>query len=419
MKEVKIILSQEELSVLVSVTMAATLRKNFGKLRLFGRISPIATRISSLYTRPIQPILTFEDRMKEINKKDPVLNPDINIGLPLPKPSSTRKNKNRFKQWNIERLKLEQDSRLLKLEIDPEKVKEESIKEQWPNNVHRIIKHYGIYRDLFDNAHFYPQPVLNVFYDYDEEFTTIVYNGNKILPSEASVVPYIKLNLPSEEKDSSFWSLILTSPDEHLQDNTMEYLHWFVGNIPNDQIENGEVICNYLPPFPLKGTGFHRYVFLLYKQNKKLDFSSELRPPNCKSLEERTFKNLDFYKKFEDDLTPVGLQFFQSEWDKSVTQVFHDILEMPEPSFEFIYPVRYHPKEKKWPHKKPFNKYLDIYRDSKSINEEILKEKLKTSSPFKPPSPRPLYPNSYTIPLTYPKWYRSKLSNMRLVKIKQ
>lgn len=44
------------------------------------------------------------------------------------------------------------------------------------------------------------------------------------------------------------------------------------GNIPNDDVSKGETIVPYLQPFPPKGTGFHRHVFVLYKQNKKIDF---------------------------------------------------------------------------------------------------------------------------------------------------
>lgn len=45
------------------------------------------------------------------------------------------------------------------------------------------------------------------------------------------------------------------------------------GNIPNGKIEQGEEIVPYLPPFPPKGTGFHRNIFILYKQENKIDFS--------------------------------------------------------------------------------------------------------------------------------------------------
>lgn len=48
----------------------------------------------------------------------------------------------------------------------------------------------------------------------------------------------------------------------------------FRGNIPGNQLKSGEVICDYLQPFPMRGTGYHRCVFVLYKQDKKIDFSS-------------------------------------------------------------------------------------------------------------------------------------------------
>lgn len=47
-----------------------------------------------------------------------------------------------------------------------------------------IADHYGIYRDLFDNAFFYAGIPLHISYDFDDESVTPVYTGNRILPSE-------------------------------------------------------------------------------------------------------------------------------------------------------------------------------------------------------------------------------------------
>lgn len=44
------------------------------------------------------------------------------------------------------------------------------------------------------------------------------------------------------------------------------------------------------------------------------------------SLQERTFRTLDFYRKHQDRMTPAGLAFFQSQWDESVTDTFHGVL---------------------------------------------------------------------------------------------
>lgn len=50
----------------------------------------------------------------------------------------------------------------------------------------------------------------------------------------------------------------------------------FRGNIPGNQIDKGETLCSYLPPFPANGSGWHRCVFLLYKhENGPIQFSEE------------------------------------------------------------------------------------------------------------------------------------------------
>lgn len=54
----------------------------------------------------------------------------------------------------------------------------------------------------------------------------------------------------------------------------------FSGNIPGNNIEKGETLVEYLQPFPPKGTGYHRHIFVLYKQDKKIDFSTYKKEGN-------------------------------------------------------------------------------------------------------------------------------------------
>lgn len=63
------------------------------------------------------------------------------------------------------------------------------MKEKWqnekgPSHLRTIAEHYGIFDDLFGSAFFYNTNPLTVCYDYDEEFVTPVYYGNKIPPAE-------------------------------------------------------------------------------------------------------------------------------------------------------------------------------------------------------------------------------------------
>lgn len=102
----------------------------------------------------------------------------------------------------------------------------------------------------------------------------------------------------------------------------------YSGNIPNGDLSKGDLIVPYLQPFPPKGTGYHRHIFVLYKQEKKMDFSDIKAATDSNKLATRTFSTFDFYRKHQDDITPAGLSFFQANWDDSLTAFFHDVLSM-------------------------------------------------------------------------------------------
>ena len=57
-------------------------------------------------------------------------------------------------------------------------------------------------------------------------------------------------------------------------------------------------------------------------QSRELDLSAYEQPSDGKvDLKLRTFKTKDFMEKFEGQLTPAGLAFFQSDYDSSVKKV--------------------------------------------------------------------------------------------------
>lgn len=44
------------------------------------------------------------------------------------------------------------------------------------------------------------------------------------------------------------------------------------------------------------------------------------------NLSDRTFSTYDFYKNLQDHITPASLVFYQSDWDKSLKDFYHNIL---------------------------------------------------------------------------------------------
>ncbi|XP_019349903.1 large ribosomal subunit protein mL38 isoform X1 [Alligator mississippiensis] len=285
----------------------------------------------------------------------------INIGLPCYRPTRSQELKMRkeIMKQNRQNVDMERATRLRTLQIPLDEVRAEWEKRSGPFHKQRVAEYYGIYRDLFSGATFAPRVILRVEYSQDDEHVVPVYHGNMVTPTEAYRPPEVMY----EADEGTLWTLLLTNLDGHLRDTASEYIHWLVTNIPGNDVGAGKEICHYFPPFPAKGTGYHRFTFLLFKQDRLIDFSEDVRPTPCHSLKMRTFKTFDFYRKHEKDMTPAGLAFFQCQWDDTVTHVFRQLLDMKEPVFDFVRPSVYHPPQKKFPHLQPL-RYLDRYRDS-------------------------------------------------------
>ena len=70
------------------------------------------------------------------------------------------------------------------------------------------------------------------------------------------------------------------------------------------------------------------------------------------------------------ELTPAGLSFFQSDWDSSLKDFFHNGLNMKEPRYEYHFLQPYvTPWGSLFHHRfrDGFNLFLDRYRDPKEI----------------------------------------------------
>jgi large subunit ribosomal protein L38 len=191
------------------------------------------------------------------------------------------------------------------------------------------------------------------------------------------------------------------------------YLFSLSSNIPNGDISKGDLIVPYLQPLPMKGTGYHRFVFVLYKQDKKLDLS-EYKISDLKNLESRTFNTYEFYKKYQDNITPAGLSFFQAKWDESTRDVFHNVFGMKQPIFEYDFPEIFLKKEKQFPHREAFNLYMDRYAEAKDVNKRYLEQRLAKTHPFDGPEKPLRFPAAQPFTSYVPSWRRTAIKNERL-----
>ncbi|KAM7349769.1 mitochondrial ribosomal protein L38 isoform 1-T2 [Cochliomyia hominivorax] len=365
---------------------------------------------------------TIEQRLLEENKQDPELSVRVNIGFPKLKSRRSEQLKERLNHLKTQRAndKLEKSARSNHLLIDLDEVQRDYANTTRGYDLRIIADHYGIFEDLFGAAYFVPRVNLNIQYQVNENTLVPVYNGNIIKPLEAREAPLVIFDGITDPitgkpvNGESYWTLIATNPDGHFTANDKECVHWFVGNIPNGNVEKGDVIVNYLPPFPPKGVGYQRFIFVLYKQNKIMDFSSmKLSIEDNVNLEKRTFETYDFYRRYQDDITPAGLAFYQTNYDKSLTQYYHEVLNIKEPIFEYDFPEPYLADQKFFPLKQAFNLYMDRHRDIKYVNKEYLERKLAKSHPFDGPEKPLKYPNAHPIKDT-PSWLRTEIRKERL-----
>ncbi|KAJ0175522.1 hypothetical protein K1T71_008681 [Dendrolimus kikuchii] len=354
---------------------------------------------------------TVKERLDELNYKDELYTTKIDIGFPC-----TRKSSETVRNMRLEHLKkikndktLEKLARTHALEVDLNEVRNEWLRTLGPQHKKQVAEHYSIFDHLYGEGFFIPHLNLEIFYEITNDSYLPVCTGNVIKPNEALRPPIVNFESDAE----SLWTLALTSLDGHLTENEKEYVHWLVANIPGNYVEKGDVIAEYLQPFPLKGTGYHRYVFVLYKQDGSVNYDVP-KVTSSSPLQNRTFVTREWYKKYQDNITPIGLAFYQSDWDVSVRSFFHNTLMVKEPVYEYDFPKPYIRPQEWFPRRKPFNLYMDKYRDPKEINKEYLLRKLKTEDPFKRPPPPLKFPNAQPLPKNMPSWLKLHERKIRL-----
>jgi large subunit ribosomal protein L38 len=204
---------------------------------------------------------TLAERLEEINFKDPKVYYKVDIGLPLPlndKKMETAKRIEYIKKikCNVE---LEKLARNNELPVSLEEISNDWSKTNAPLHIKKLAEYYGVFEHLFGDAYFTPYVQMDISYDNNSNKVP-VHRGNIVKPIEAVNKPEVKFAAP----EKSLWTLTLTNPDGHLYKENSEYIHWLVGNIPNGDVSKGETIFNYLQPFPAKGTGYQRMIFVLF-----------------------------------------------------------------------------------------------------------------------------------------------------------
>ncbi|CAG5075638.1 Similar to OV16: OV-16 antigen (Onchocerca volvulus) [Cotesia congregata] len=145
-----------------------------------------------------------------------------------------------------------------------------------------------------------PKDELTVSYGNDK-----MMMGNNFTLLKTISRPEVSYEFQKDE----YYALVLLDADPFSEKCPFggEFLMWLIVNI-RDKVRNGEEIVGYQCPFPLPGTGTHRYPILLYKQPKKISFDERSDSPF--DIDSRLFFSVkSFAKKYNLD-DPIAGNYF-------------------------------------------------------------------------------------------------------------
>ncbi|CAD5116608.1 DgyrCDS5481 [Dimorphilus gyrociliatus] len=108
----------------------------------------------------------------------------------------------------------------------------------------------------------------------------VSYGEHSVVPGETLEISKTQNepNIEIGEDDDCYRTLVMFDPDAPSATLPImaQFRHWLVVNIKGSDMNSGDTKVTYMGPSPPKGTGPHRYIFAVYKQNdcKRTDFSN-------------------------------------------------------------------------------------------------------------------------------------------------
>ncbi|XXG52487.1 hypothetical protein AAC387_Pa03g0810 [Persea americana] len=127
-----------------------------------------------------------------------------------------------------------------------------------------------------------------------------VSNGCNINPSAAVNPPNIQITGDPDD----FYTLVMVDPDAPSPSapTHREWVHWMVADIPGGSTASrGKEVLQYMAPEP--PVGIHRFVFILFSQNKTSDIP--VMPPPAR----HNFRTRDFSSQYGFGLPVAGVYF--------------------------------------------------------------------------------------------------------------
>nr|XP_016944357.1 protein D3 isoform X2 [Drosophila suzukii] len=141
-----------------------------------------------------------------------------------------------------------------------------------------------------------------------------VDQGNELTPTQVKDQPTVEWS--GLEGKSNLITLLMVDPDAPTRQDPKyrEILHWAVVNIPGSSIDpsGGYTLASYVGSGPPEGTGLHRYIFLVYRQQNKIEETPTIS--NTTRAGRFNFSARDFAAKHGLG-EPIAANYYQAQFD--------------------------------------------------------------------------------------------------------
>jgi phosphatidylethanolamine-binding protein (PEBP) family uncharacterized protein len=148
--------------------------------------------------------------------------------------------------------------------------------------------------------------------------------GQVVTPTQVQDQPVVGW----EAEEGMYYTLVMVDPDapSAVDPKMREWAHWVRVNIPGDNLpcdgkDGGDNLKAYVGSGPPKGTGEHRYVFLLFEQpDGEQDFPENERIPFVASGREKW--SVAKFAEANNLGKPIAWNFYKAAYDNYVPELY-------------------------------------------------------------------------------------------------
>ncbi|XP_069475294.1 phosphatidylethanolamine-binding protein 1 isoform X1 [Ambystoma mexicanum] len=147
--------------------------------------------------------------------------------------------------------------------------------------------------------------------------------GKELTPTQVQNKPTL-LEWSGMEKDK-LYTVGMTDPDAPSRKNPKfrEWHHYLATNVKGGDLSTGFVQSDYVGAGPPKGTGLHRYVWLVYEQPGPIKYDEPVLS-NRSGDHRGNFSMASFRKKYKLG-APVAGTCYQAQWDDYVPKLYEQL----------------------------------------------------------------------------------------------